>query len=507
MATPTRTQRTVLIVVAAFLFGGSVFLNCVAAGPDEHVRQSAVAGSFYPQDPKELAALVDSLISAAAPVTVKGQILAVVAPHAGYPYSGPVAGYTYAALKGAKFHRVVVIAPSHFEAFDFSSVYDGDAYQTPLGTVKVDKAFARKLAGSDPSIKLSGRGHVPSQEQGEHALEVELPFLQRTLGDFELVPVIMGDQSYEASRDLGIALAHLVQGTDTLIVASSDLSHYHPYDEAVSIDSKTLNAIREWDYLTLSDNFQRRIWEACGGAPVVAAMIAAERLGANQADILRYANSGDITGDRKRVVGYSAVAFTRSPGASGGAAPQFSLSPEEKQQLLTIARKSVESAVRDRKKYELPTDLPKALLQDRGAFVTITRKGDLRGCIGFTAPVESLAMTVRDVATHAALNDPRFGPVTASELPDLRYEVSVLSPLRHVADVSQIKVGENGLLIKEGEREGLLLPQVPREQGWQRKTFLEQTAVKAGLPPDAWRDKDADLFMFTAIVFHEAERP
>jgi AmmeMemoRadiSam system protein A len=314
----------------------------------------------------------------------------------------------------------------------------------------------------------------------------------------------MGEQSYEASRALGVALAELVRGTDTLIVASSDLSHYHPYEQAVALDGKTLNAIGEWDYLTLSDNFQSRIWEACGGGPIVAAMIAAERLGATRAKVIKYANSGDVTGDRGRVVGYGAVALLRDEGR-GAETPKFSLTSAEKRQLLEIARKSVESAVKDNKLYELPANLPPSLMQDRGAFVTLKENGDLRGCIGYTAAIQPLALTVRDVAGFAALRDTRFRPVTAGELPQLKYEISVLSPLRRVMDLNQIKVGEHGLMIKKGRYRGLLLPQVAPEQHWDRNTFLDETAMKAGLPAKAWRDKDADLFMFTAVVFGESE--
>jgi len=182
---------------------------------------------------------------------------------------------------------------------------------------------------------------------------------------------------------------------------------------------------------------------------------------------------------------------------------EFSLTPEEQRQLLEIARKSAESVVKDDKLYEPPTNLPASLMQDRGAFVTIKENGELRGCIGYTAAVESLAKTVRDVAAHAALRDPRFHPVKAGELPKLKYEVSVLSPLRRVSDVSQIRVGSHGLMIAKGSVRGLLLPQVAKEFGWDRSAFLEQTAAKAGLPSDAWRDPDADLFMFTAVVFGE----
>ena len=206
----------------------------------------------------------------------------------------------------------------------------------------------RSWLSQSTSIKLSGRGHERSGEQSEHSLEVQLPFLQRTLGQFELVPIIMGDQSYEASRALGVALAKLIGDSDTLIVASSDLSHYHPYDEASTIDHNTLHAIEAWDYFDLSRNLQSRVWEACGGGPIVAAMMAAERLGANRAELLKYANSGDVTGDRSRVVGYSAFALYKSA-PTNSAAPPFSLTPKEKQELLSVARKSAETAVRERK--------------------------------------------------------------------------------------------------------------------------------------------------------------
>lgn len=499
-----KARIRVTLLVAIFLVACSGIAKSPRAGSGNQVRQAAVAGAFYPGDPKELATTVDGFLAHASVPAPKGQIVALVAPHAGYPFSGAVAAHSYAMLKGRPTHRVVVIAPSHYEAFPFASVYEGDAYATPLGTIAVDKEFARKLASLSPEIKLSSRGHVPSAAGAEHSLEVQLPFLQRTFSDFELVPIIMGEQSYEASRALGVALAELVRGTDTLIVASSDLSHYHPYEQAVVLDGKTLNAIGEWDYLTLSDNFQTRTWEACGGGPIVAAMIAAERLGATRAKVIKYANSGDVTGDRSRVVGYGAVALLQEEGR-GAETPIFSLTSAEKRQLLEIARKSAESAVKDNQVYELPANLPASLMQDRGAFVTIKENGELRGCIGYTAAIQSLAQTVRDVAGFAALRDPRFRPVTPGELRQLTYEVSVLSPMRRVMDVNQIKVGEHGLMIKKGRYRGLLLPQVAPEQHWDRKTFLDETAMKAGLPAKAWRDNDADLFMFTAVVFGEQE--
>jgi AmmeMemoRadiSam system protein B len=189
--------------------------------------------------------MVDGFLAKAQPPPIH-DVVALVSPHAGYPYSGQVAAYSYALLKGRKFSRVVVIAPSHYDAFNFTAVFDGSAYKTPLGTVPVDRAFAAKLASSGGSIRLSGRGHTVTADMREHALEDQLPFLQRVLGRFELVPIVMGGQDYAASRALGVALAKLIAGTDTLIVASSDMSHYHPYDYAVKVDHKTLRAIEEW---------------------------------------------------------------------------------------------------------------------------------------------------------------------------------------------------------------------------------------------------------------------
>jgi hypothetical protein len=486
-------------------------LQHVRAADPQKVRQAGVAGSFYPADPKELSTMIDDMLShVTLPVPIndptKDRILAVVAPHAGYQYSGPVAAYTYAALKGRNFSRVVVIAPSHHESFDFTSVYDGDAYATPLGNVPVDKAFAAKLVKMSSTMKLSGRGHDATSAGAEHAIEVELPWLQKVLGNFQLVPIDMGDQSYDSSRALGVALAKLIKAEgkegDTLVLASSDLSHYHTYDEAVKIDHKTLNALEAWDYFSMSQNFEQRIWEACGGAPIVAAMIYAERMGANQAKVLKYANSGDITGDRSRVVGYSADVFVKTHSGKAVDAP-FSLTDQEKSDLLALARKSVEYVVEVKEPYQPDASTSDTLNQERGAFTTLKEGGQLRGCIGYTSAMKPLYMTVRDTATLAAMRDPRFQPVSPSELPKLEYEISVLSPLRRVLDIDQIKVGQHGLLMRNGSYEGLLLPQVPVEQNWDRQTFLEQTCHKAGMRSDCWKDEDTDIFMFTAVVFGE----
>jgi hypothetical protein len=496
------TQCIALLVTAPILHVRAA----AGAAVQEKVRPEAVAGAFYPADPQALSQMIDDMLAKATPPPVDGEILAAVAPHAGYPYSGPVAAWTYAALKGHKYSRVVVIAPSHYVGFDFTSVYDGDAYTTPLGQVPVDKEFARRLVKMSATIQLSGKGHQATQDAPEHSVEVELPWLQTVLGNFELVPIVMGDQSYESSRALGVALAKMLRDDhDTLVLASSDLSHYHTYGEAETIDHKTLNALEAYDYLSMSRNFESRVWEACGGAPIVAAMIYAERMGANKAEVLRYANSGDVNGDRSRVVGYSADLFIKST-HKADAVPPFSLTDAEKAELLSVARKSVEYMIQKNEPYAPLPSASETLNREYGAFVTLTENGSLRGCIGYTAPIKPLFMTVRDTATLAALRDPRFSPVRASELPKLAYEVSVLSPLRRVTGIEQIKVGRDGLLMKNGDSEGLLLPQVPVEQKWDRLTFLEQTCAKAGMDPNCWKDENTDIFSFTAVVFNKKSR-
>jgi hypothetical protein len=499
------TASLIALLALVVLLAIAPWRHVRAAGPQK-VRPAGVAGGFYPADPKVLTAMIDDLLAQATPPPIHDPILAVVAPHAGYQYTGPVAADTFAELKGRKYSRVVVIGPTHHVGFDFTSIYDGDAYATPLGTVPVDKVFARQLARMDPTLQLSGMGHDITPAGAEHSIEVELPWLQRVLGNFQLVPIVMGDQSYESSRALGVALAKLIEnektGSNTLILASSDLSHFHTYDEAETMDHKTLNALAAWDYFSMSQNFQAGIWEACGGAPIVAAMIAAERMGANQAMVLKYGNSGDTSDNRQSVVGYSADVFVKAANGKAVETP-FSLSDRDKSELLALARKSVEQAVGQRKQYEPGASASEALNQDRGAFVTLSESGQLRGCIGYTSATKPLYLTVRDTATLAALRDPRFPPVSASELPLLEYEISVLSPLRRVMDVHQIKIGQDGLLMKNGDNKGLFLPQVPGEQKWNLQQYLEGTCHKAGMEPNCWKDADTDIFKFTAVVFGE----
>jgi AmmeMemoRadiSam system protein B/AmmeMemoRadiSam system protein A len=488
--------------------GGVIVINfsiTCNANPQEKVRPAANADAFYPAEPKVLADMIDQFLVQARTPALSGTISGVVVPHAGYVYSGPVAAYSYALLKNKKYSRVVVISPSHVAAFRGSAVYDGTAYDTPLGRIEVDQQFCRELVTRDNSLKLSVEGHETIyQGRMEHALEVQLPFLQRVLNNFKLVPIIMGEQSYECCRALGRALASTITDDQTIIVASSDLSHYHSYDEAKALDSKVLKSIEEWDYFNLCRNLKMNTWEACGGGPITALMIAAEQQGANTAKVIKYATSGDVpVGEKSRVVGYAAVVLYKDVQLKKSAETGFNLGDKEKKYLLELARKSVDSAVRNNKMIDCTDGGFKDLSLDRGAFVTLTIQGQLRGCIGYTSPFQSLYLTVRDVAFQAALHDPRFPAVSERELSKLNYEISVLSPLRKIVDINKIEIGKHGLLIKNGRNEGLLLPQVASDYNWDRQTFLQQTCHKAGLPAEAWEDENTDIFSFSALVFGE----
>ncbi len=500
-------KKWLVLGILIILVGVAMVFSFNQKTPQENkVRKAAVAGAFYPGDKTQLSEMVDQLLDQVSYTPIQGRLIGIVVPHAGYVYSGPVAASAYRLLRDHPAKRVVVISPSHVAAFDGAAIYDGDAYSTPLGEIPVDKEFCRQLAGKSSFLKLSDEGHeTVRQGRKEHALEVQLPFLQRVLESFSLVPIVMGDQSYETCRALGFALADLIGEDGTLIVASSDLSHFHPYDQAVQLDKKVTTAISEWDYFNLCRNLNARIWEACGGGPIVATMIAAEKLGADKSIILKYANSGDVpAGDKSQVVGYAAAAFIKTDRTQSLKADKaFDLSAGERAHLLEIARHAVEQAVMNGDTFPCDNGGFAALSADRGAFVTLNEDGNLRGCIGYTAPIKPLFETVRDAAISAAMNDPRFPSVRQDELPKIEYEISVLSPFRKVTDVGQIKIGTHGLLVKKGRREGLLLPQVATDYNWDRKTFLENTCRKAGLPTDAWQQADTDIFMFTALVFGE----
>ena len=271
------------------------------------VRNAVVAGSFYDSDPENLRRQVDSLLNEEKAPKLKGLIRGLVSPHAGYMYSGSVAAAAYRILKGSTYEAVLLVGPSHREYFNGVTIYPGDAYQTPLGQIPINNEFRTALLSQSPIIQLSEAGH-----RAEHCLEVQLPFLQRVLGDFSIVPMIIGNQTKECCLNLGNAIAVAARKRNVLLVASSDLSHYHPYDDAVSLDRQVIRHVEAFDEHELMDRIDNEQVEACGGGPVVAVMHASKLLGANRSHVLVYRNSGDVTGDKTAVVGYCSAAFLQT---------------------------------------------------------------------------------------------------------------------------------------------------------------------------------------------------
>jgi AmmeMemoRadiSam system protein A len=459
------------------------------------VRKPAVAGSFYPRNPQTLRKDIESYLAAVPPVSIEGRPLVLIEPHAGYMYSGQVAAHGYKLVGGRGIRTVAVISPSHMERFPFVSVFGGDAYETPLGRIPVDKDTAATIAAAAPGlIRTSEHGHVHAGSyRQEHALEVQLPFLQTVLGDFELVPIVMGDQRWE----------------DFLIVASSDLSHFHEDGTAKSMDRVFCGLVESLDTRGLYDAVRQEQCEACGAGPVIASLIACARTGAASCRVLESATSGDVTGERDSVVGYAAAVVQAKHTGEGkhmaeeknlGAA----LTAEEESFLLELARSSVEASVGARG--EAPPDMKTdTLLEKRGAFVTLKIGGRLRGCIGMVEPRKPLKGTVAEMARAAALGDPRFVPVDEKEVDSIDIEISVLTPLRGIRSQDEIVVGTHGLVVERGPHRGLLLPQVATEAEWDAETFLGYTCEKAGLPRNAWRDPETRIFVFSAQVFGEKE--
>ena len=470
--------------------------------PLEQIRESVIAGSWYPGNASRLQQEVQAYLSQASVADFKGQLIALISPHAGYRYSGQVAAYAYKTLEMHKFDTVVVIAPSHRAYFKGVSVYDRGGYRTPLGVVPLDRELVAALKQRESRISYVAKAH--SQE---HSLEIQLPFIQVVMPEGKLVPLVMGDQGFDTCQWLAQALAHCIKDKSVVVVASSDLSHFHPYNEAKILDQVVVDRVNEFDPQGLSNDLAGGKCEACGGGPMVTAMLLARELGANKSRVLHYANSGDVTGDHSGVVGYMAAALWANPKKTSGqkqgdqrVGVDLGLTSEEKVQLLKIARDVVETYCRGVKPPKPEVDSP-TLNEPRGAFVTLHKDGKLRGCIGHIRARKPLIETIVEMAEAAAFQDPRFPPVTSEELGQLEYEISVLTPLRRIKDVEEIQVGIHGIYMKRGVSSGLLLPQVAAEWGWDRTTFLKHTCTKAGLPEDAWKDKKTEIYIFSADVF------
>lgn len=466
------------------------------------IRPPAVAGSFYPADGAVLSSLVDSLVDAADPPAIPaGTIVAGVAPHAGYVFSAPTAALLYRCLRGRRYDTVYVIAPAHTAPVLGFSVYDGGPFLTPLGAVEVDTAAARRLARAHPSCSRGGPEHA-----GEHAVEVQLPFLQSVLEPgWRLVPVLAGSTDPNSVRLLAELLYAESAHAAILVIASSDLSHYPPEALARASDSVTMTA---WSTLPmegfLDATSQARLPRgvetfACGRVPMAVVLAYSELFGNAERTVLGMASSADAGGDPEAVVGYASAVLTADP-----AAARAPLSAETRLALCRIVEENLAAAATRSSRPPLPAaegDL--GLL--RGVFVTYTEGGLLRGCIGTIRPVYPVGAATAMMAWSAALEDPRFPAISAGELGSIEYEISVLTPLELMEDPLSVRLGTDGLYIVRGGSSGVLLPQVPGEVGWTTpEQFLEGLCEKAGLPPGSWAD-GATIYRFQAEVFGPAQ--
>ncbi|MGD8538936.1 MAG: AmmeMemoRadiSam system protein B [Candidatus Aminicenantes bacterium] len=454
------------------------------------VRKPVCAGSWYENRPEELSRQLDRFLLQADSSAPTEGILGLIAPHAGYVYSGWIAAHAYRLVHGKDYDTVIIIGPSHRHGFRGCSIYPEGGYETPFGVAEIDESLASEIS------KASGFGFIPKAHEEEHSVEMQVPFIQKVLPEAKIVPIVMGVPSRKTVSALAEAFIQTLRHKNVLIVASTDLSHFFSKGKANTVDRETVALIESMDTDVLLKKMERRENIMCGGGPVAAVLIYAKKVGGPKIKTLKYADSSQVGGDESRVVGYMAAAIY----AGKSTVHSFSLSPEEKTRLLAIARESLERYVRKNEIYRPKENNPK-FLSPKGAFVTLKKKGALRGCIGFIEAVLPLHQTIVQATIYAASKDARFPPVAPSELEDIALEISVLTSPVRIDDPREVEVGRHGLIIAKGNQRGLLLPQVPVENRWSRRTFLQRTCQKAGLPKDAWRS-GAEIYTFEAIVFH-----
>jgi MEMO1 family protein len=492
--TPKPINRIAMALMLALLL-------CSTAGADP-VRQPVRAGSFYPSDPRELRNLIDRLAqnahSTQQDVPDRRSLRALILPHAGYPYSGPTAAHAARVLSENQFKTVLLMGPDHFVGFRSAAVPAVQAFQTPLGKIELHPAAADLLKQPELFVPL------PPADDREHSLEVVLPFLQAFLKSFQLIPVVVGRADVDR---LATALLPLVD-RETLVVISSDLSHFLPYAEAHAKDRRTIDAILARDRRVLVQDAT----SACGAHPLAILLTMADRFGWRPV-LLNYLNSGDTAGDRTRVVGYAAIAFFGDPPMPAMQEVNQLLTPEKGQVLVQLARSTL------LEKFGRPLPPPEAdrmrsALNDAsfqvrsGTFVTLKHKGQLRGCIGSLSASDPLAEGVRRNAVNAAFHDPRFAPLTESELGQVEIEVSVLTEPQPLAFsdpedlLRKLRANVDGVIIRQGHASATFLPQV-WEQLPKKEDFLGHLCLKAGLPRDAWKRGKLEVSTYQVQYFEE----
>ena len=532
---PCPITRTLLLILFCLtsIFQVQTTLAMPPAKPDQttrmdrdNIRHAVWAGKFYPGSRDELEATIARLIREARQAETRagardlkrqGALRALIFPHAGYQYSGIVAARSAIELEDRHFSTVILMGPDHRAGFGNVALTEKKAFETPLGLVKISpKAdFLRQNRLFRP---------VTRSDQTEHSLEVVLPFLQYMLGDFEMIPLVVGPCDYNKVAEAIIPLLD----NKTLLAVSSDLSHYLPYDSAVKQDHGTIDIISRLDPHELSAHENR----ACGVYALKVLMTVARTMHWKPR-LLMYKNSGDTWGNRSGVVGYASIAFyeqdASAPGAEGPHAEDntrtVAAESHEKQHetgmehlisessgraLLNFARSTVENHFGIHK-ISLPAELDSPELKERrGTFVTITKHGTLRGCIGNIMPIYPITESVKRNAINAAFNDFRFQPLQKEELDDVTFEVSILTrPVPLVFSgpddlISKLRPGISGVIIRSGNASATYLPQV-WEQLPDPDEFLSRLCLKAGLSPDAWKTGKVEVQTYRVQYFREKQ--
>ena len=482
-------------------------------GPAEGAREPAVSGKFYPSDPKALRLAVESFLRDAVPPKVDRPV-ALVAPHAGYIYSGQIAADAWRQAQGGEYDLVVLLGSNHAApGFRGVALHPGTGFRTPLGVAEIDRGAAEALIAADPGCAFHADVHA-----GEHSVEVQVPFAQVLFPKAKILPAIVGSADPALCERFGRTLGKVLAGRRAIIVASTDLSHYPSAADAGRVDRKVLAAVAGLDpaafRAAIGEEMSRGVAGlgtcACGEAPVLAAMSASKALGATRGVVVSYANSGDASvGEPDRVVGYGAIVFAAGPGGTDTTAlrapvgdfPEGPLDAADRKALLAFARETIDRYL-STGTVPLPRGLPGRTRRPQGAFVTLKRGEELRGCVGRMSPDAPLGKTVGAMALQSAFGDRRFPPVTPEEFPKLTVEISALTPMKPVSSPGDIVVGRDGVLLSKGGRSAVFLPQVATEQGWGRDEMLDHLCRKAGLPAGCWKE-GASFSVYQAEVFGE----
>ena len=496
-------QLTIHLVLCAL--GFTLYTGNIQAQQTAPVnRQPVFAGSFYPGSKQALESALKELYAASSPKQLEGAVRCLIVPHAGYSYSGRVAASGYKSIpKDAEYENIFIIASSHRSYFEGASVYSVGNYLTPLGEARVNRTIARELIARNKGVSYNAGAH-----DREHSIEVQVPLIQY---HFEktppIVPIVIGSSSVSVARDLATALLPYFT-PENLFVISSDFSHYPEYDEAVRIDRLTGDAILQNDpeifYNTLRKNSTARIQNlatpCCGWSSVLTLLYMSEKNPQLNLTPILYQNSGDTPiGDKDRVVGYWAIAGHETPSEM----VQFVLNEQDKESLLDISRETLDTYIRTSEIPEVASnEIPEILRQHAGAFVSLYKNGQLRGCIGNFLPDQPLYTVVQHMTVAASTSDSRFYPVDPWELEDISIEISVLTPLQKIETTDEFQLGRHGIYMRKNGKTGTFLPQVAEQTGWDTEEFLGHCAKdKAKIGWNGW--KDADLFVYEAIVFEE----